>query len=151
MTGLNSATLFNDLSSAMMSLGVFDRVGTHEPKNAPGNGLTCSIYVNSVAPANTSGLASVSAVVVFSIRVYNSMLQEPQDSIDPVTMNAVDSVLNTLAGDFDLGGDARNIDFFGHEGTRVSAVAGYVTIDNKMYRVMTITVPVIVNDVWTEA
>lgn len=147
---LDSTGLFNELLSAISSLGVFDKVNAHEPKNAPGHGITCSIYVNNIAPARTSGLASCSAVVVFNVRVYNDMLQEPQDTIDIDTMQATDSVINALAGDFDLGGLARNVDFFGYEGTKVTATAGYITIDNKMYRAMTIVVPVIVNDVWEQ-
>ena len=47
-------------------------------------------------------------------------------------------------GDFDLGTTARNIDVFGASGVGLQAQPGYISIDNKMFRIADITVPVIV-------
>src|SRR5258708_32839680 len=53
--------LFDKVTSHAASLGLFDsQVGTHEPKNAPGNGLWCAIWVQGIGPIPSSGLASVS-------------------------------------------------------------------------------------------
>lgn len=131
--------------------GYFDAVNGHEPKNAPGHGLTAAVWVESLRPALTSsGLASSSAVLVLSVRVYTSMLQEPQDGIDPMIAKALDGLFTAYAGDFELGGDARMVDLRGAEGTSLQAKGGYLNQDSKLYRVFTITLPIVVNDAWDE-
>jgi hypothetical protein len=147
---LDASTILNEVQSHAMSSGLFERVNGHEPKNAPGNGLTAAVWAQDIAPVRGSGLASTSARVVFNVRIYSSMLQEPQDAIDPQILNAVDVLMTAYSGDFTLGGNVRNIDLLGQTGQALSALAGYINQDNKMYRVMTIALPVIVNDVWEQ-
>jgi len=59
-------------------------------------------------------------------------------------------LMTSYAADFELGGNARNIDLLGQTGVQLSAQAGYVEIDNRLFRVMDITIPVIVNDAWAQ-
>lgn len=134
-----------------LASGYFDRVGTHEPKNPPGLGLTAAVWVDKIVPVQSSGLASASVLLVLHVRLYTSMLQEPQDQIDPNLTLALDALFGAYIGDFELGGLARSIDIFGAAGTALSAQAGYLNQDGQMYRVFTVTLPIIVNDVWTEA
>jgi hypothetical protein len=82
--------------------------------------------------------------------IYMSMLAEPQDDIDPRLMEATDKLFASLVGDFTLGGQARYIDVFGSEGESLRADPGYISQDGKIFRVMTIAVPVILNDVHEE-
>ena len=145
---LDISSILDGVVSHAMASGQFERVNQHEPKNAPGNGLTCAIWVDRIAPTTASGLASTSAVVTFRVRLYSGMLQEPQDAIDPNIVLAVDALMTAYSGDFDLGGNVRNVDLLGLAGIPLSAQAGYLNQDNKMFRVMDITLPVIVNDVW---
>jgi hypothetical protein len=134
-----------------MRLGLFERVNTSEPKNAPGNGLTAAVWLQMVSPvAAASGLAATSARVEFMLRIYSNMLQEPQDAIDPEILSAVDVLMGAYSGDFDLGGTVRNVDLLGAHGVGLSAVAGYLSVDNKMFRVVDVTLPLIVNDVWEQ-
>lgn len=147
---LDSRDLLDALVSHAASLGYFDRVSTHEPKNAPGNGLTAAIWVQQIRPTTRSGLAATSAVVVVNVRIMSNMMAEPQDEIDPNIMDATDALLNAYSGDFQLDDMIRNVDLLGSEGVPLSAQAGYLSINNSMYRVMTITVPMIKNDVWTQ-
>jgi hypothetical protein len=142
--------VFNVIQSHALASGLFERVNTHEPKNAPGNGLTCAVWAQSVTAVNSSGLASNTAQVVFMVRVYSTMLQEPQDAIDPYLLNAVDVLYATYLGDFTLGDTVRCIDVRGQAGVRMAAQAGYITQDGNQYRVMTITLPVLINDAWDE-
>jgi hypothetical protein len=142
--------LFDTVTSHAASLGLFDTVTSHEPKNAPGNGLWCAIWVQSIGPIPSSGLASVSGRVELRVRIGSSMLQEPQDSIDPAILSAVTVLMGEYAGHFTLGATVRAIDLIGMHGTPLSAVAGYVTIGQQMSRVMEITFPVLINDMWTE-
>lgn len=140
------------LRSHAEASGLFDAVNDHEPKSAPGNGITAAIVWAGTTPASgRSGLATVSARVGFLIRIFSNMLAEPQDDIDPNLSAAVDALFTAYVGDFDLGGTASNVDIFGAHGQGLSAQPGYVSVDNKLYRIADITLPVIVNNVWTEA
>lgn len=137
--------------SHAMTLGLFETVNQHEPKNAPGNGLTCAIWADRISPVpGASGLQITTAYVVLNVRVYTSMLQQPYDGIDPAMMSAVDGLLTAYSGSFTLGGKVRNVDLLGAHGSSLSAQAGYITQDNKVYRVMTIVLPMVVNDSWDQ-
>lgn len=144
-------TLLDKITSHAQATALFDQVTGHEPKNAPGNGLTASIWVGEIEPIEASSVVSASVVVVFNVRLYSSFLSDPYDSIDPNLVKALDTLLTAYIGDFELGGNARNVDVFGSSGYKLKSTPGYVNQDNKLYRVFVITVPVIVNDVWDEA
>jgi hypothetical protein len=144
--------LFTKVESHALKLALFERVNTHEPKNAPGKGLSAAIWVQRIGPAPTdSGLAATTARIELRVRIYSSMLQEPQDSIDPNILAAVVKLLEQYSEDFTLGGTIRNVDVLGQTGEPLGAQAGYINQDGKMMRVMDITLPLIVNDVWTQA
>jgi hypothetical protein len=149
---LDVTGILDGIVSHAMALGLFERVNTSEPKAAPGNGLTCAIWADKVEPvALASGLAVTSARVAFMVRIYTSMLQQPQDAIDPNILAAVDALITAYSGDFDLGGTVRNVDLLGQHGVPLSAQAGYINQDNKNMRVMTIVLPVIVSDIWSQS
>ncbi len=149
---MNTAGIFNALVSHGMASGLFERVNTHEPKNAPGNGLSMAVYLDNIVPAaGASGLNSTTGLLMFSVRVYSSMVAEPQDDIDPALLDAVDALFVAYSGDFELGGLIRNIDLLGQYSTPLQAEFGYIEIDKKLYRVGTITVPMIVNDLWSQS
>lgn len=150
---IGAQDLIDRIASHAMTTGLFDRVNQHEPKNKPGRGLTCAIWIDRIEPARgRSGLAATDARVTFNVRVYTSMLQNPQDAIDPQVMDAVDLLFEAYSGDFELGDDSRFIDLLGMtQGHPLFSQSGYINIDNMVYRVMTITVPVIVENAWTQA
>lgn len=140
------------LESHALTLGRFDRVNRHEPKAAPGSGITVAIWADYIGPfPQGSGLAATTGLVVFMVRLYTNMLAEPQDSIDLTLLQANDLLLEEYTGDFKLSGNVRNIDLHGQSGTRLESRAGYLTQDQKLFRVMTITVPLIINDMWPQA
>lgn len=131
--------------------GRFERVLTHEPKSAPGNGLSVAVWVQSLRPTDGSGLTSTTARLELSVRVYTNMLADPQDAIDARLLDAVDALMAAYSGDFTLGGLIRNVDLLGEHGDSLSADAGYLEQDSKLYRVTVITLPLIVNDLWAQA
>lgn len=148
---LNTQAIVDAAQSHAMASGWFERVNGHEPKNAPGSGLSAAVWVQELRPSlRRSGLNRTSAVLTLNVRVYTSMLSEPQDAIDPTVMNAVDALMAAYSGDFNLGDADRTVDLLGSEGVPLSALAGYDQIDGKVYRIVTITLPVIVNDSWEQ-
>lgn len=141
--------LFDHAQSALMTLGVFETVNTHEPKSAPGSGIRAAMWVDSIIPVGrASGLSATSGVVTLNIRCYSSFLQQPYDDIDPALLTATTTVLNAYSGSFTLGGTVRDIDLLGMYGRSMGAQAGYITQDGKAYRIFTITLPIVVDDLW---
>lgn len=148
---LQSATLIDQLTSAAGALGVFDAVNAHEPKSAPGSGVYCSVWFTKLEPiGDASGLASTSCLAEFQFRIYTSMLQEPQDAIDPLVLNATDLLFAALIGGVSLGGNVRNVDVFGAHSEGLRAQAGYLNQDGKLFRVIDVHAPLVISDVYTE-
>lgn len=143
--------IYTAFQSHAMAAGLFETVNTHEPKNTPGKGLHAAVWSDWIGPTQTSGLAATTARIIFKVRIYSDMLQEPQDMIDPNILGAVHVLMAAYSADFTLGGLVRNVDLLGQYGEGLSAQAGYVSISGQMHRVMTITAPVIVSDAWPQA
>jgi hypothetical protein len=148
---LNIKDLFTGVKDHALASGLFARVNGHEPKGSPGSGITCAVWVDSIDPApRASGMAATAGRVVFMIRVFTNMLAEPQDGVDPEVVAAVDGLLAAYSGDFDLGARVRNVDLLGEHGVPLRAQAGYVNVSGSLYRVMDVTLPLIINDLWTQ-
>lgn len=149
---LDTSAILNAMTSHASASGLFERVNGHEPKNKPTTkGLTAAVWIDRIEPvARASGLAATAARLVVNLRIYSSMLMEPQDAIDPNIAAAVSELFTAYTGDFDLGGQVRNIDLLGEFGQGMQAQAGYLEQDRGMFRVMTITLPVVVNNVWAQ-
>lgn len=145
--------VINRIESLAMSSGFFDTVNGHEPKSAPGTDVTFAVWVQSVMPLEASGLAATSCLFTLNGRIYKSMTSQPYDRIDPVMTAATSFFMASLNASFQLGGadNVRAIDLLGMYGTPLSAQAGYVEIDRQMLRVMTIVIPISINDVWTQS
>lgn len=127
--------------------GWFERVQGHEPKNAPGNGLSCAVWVDRMEPlGSASGVDSTTIRVVFMVRIYSSMIQEPQDMVDPNALQAAHAFMTQLCGDLGLGALIKNIDVLGAYGEGLICRAGYIQVSQQMFRVFTITVPTVIND-----
>lgn len=148
---LDTTAILNAIVSHAMGLGQFERFTRYEPKSPPGPGISVAFWVQSIGPIPlASGLAETSCRLEITCRFYKPMLTEPQDEIDPQVMAAVDALFTALSGDFSLGGRVRNIDLLGAHGVGLSAQAGYQTINQTAYRVMTIVIPLVVNSAWAQ-
>ena len=142
-------SLFAHVQSAALELGIFETVNTHEPLSAPGNGVHAALWVDSIIPVGrASGLAATSGVVTLMFRVYSSAMQKERDAIDPAILAAVSALLGQYSSTFTFGGTVRNVDLLGMYGRSLSAQAGYLTQDAKILRIFTVTVPVVINDLW---
>lgn len=149
---MDAAGILAAVRSHAAASGLFDRVAGHEPKNAPGNGLSSASWVQSLAPLpQASGLNITTGYLVLRERLYNPMLQEPQDDIDPNLLAATDTMMGLYSNDFTLGGLVRNVDLLGAHGIPLRADAGYLEQAGKMFRAYDITLPLVCNDLWTQS
>ncbi len=149
---LDTRGITNALVSHAMASGLFNTVNGHEPKSSPGQGLVAAVWAQEIGPQpGESSLNNTTGRLVFTVRIYNNMLAEPQDDIDPTVLGAVDVLFTAYSGDFTLGGLIKDIDVLGRGGEPLSARAGYLNQNGTLYRVMDITVPVVINDLWEQA
>lgn len=150
---IDSRAIFAAATSHAQALGKFDKVTGHEPKSAPSSGITCSFWVEALRPIpGRSGLASTSALLVLSARVQSSMLSEPADDIDPRIIGGADALMLAYSGDFDLGGAVANVDLLGAFWPNgLWARAGYLNQDGKLFRVMVVEIPLVINDAWAQS
>lgn len=147
--------LYDALQSNALTLGLFDKVGDHEPSNAPGKGLTAAVMMGDLGPTpRGSGLASTSARLEFSIRIYGPRLKTPRPNVDRDLLAATVLLIGQYSADFELvnvpDGLVRCIDLLGAYGEPVNAKPGWLTQDGSPYRIQEITVPLILNDVWPQ-
>lgn len=144
--------------------GILDAVVTHaqtsgyflvfneyESKQSSTNGITGEVWVERITPIRSSGLNNTSIRVELQMRVYANTMAEPYDDIDSNLTLAVDAYFTNLIGDFDLFGEARHIDIFGAHGRPLEVETGYINKDGREFRVFQIRIPVIVDDIWTQA
>lgn len=149
---LGVAAITASVQSHAQQLGLFEVVTLHEPKSKPTSGLTCAIWADKVIPAaGASGLAETAALVVMAVRLYTPMLQQPYDEIDTDMLAAIDALMAAYSGNFTLEGHVRNVDLLGEFGTSLSGQAGYIEQDRTMYRVYTISLPLVISDLWLQA
>jgi hypothetical protein len=153
---VNIRAILDVIVSHAQASGLFETVNGHEPKSAPGAGVYvagvhAAVWVQAIGPVPAgSGLQLTTGRVVFNVRVYTSAIAEPQDAIDPAMVDAVDALMAAYSGDFELGGNVRCVDLLGQAGNPLSAQAGYLEYEGARFRVMTITLPVLVNDLWEQ-
>lgn len=144
---LNTKAIQDALVSHALSTGYFESVLAHEPLEVTGTGITCAIWLGSGAVLpNRSGLDIVSASLSFNIRLFTNTLQQPQDGIDIDIMDAFDGLMTAYSGDFSLGNAVSYIDLM-----NISFNAGYVTINGTQFRLITISLPIVSDDLWTES
>lgn len=149
--GLNAQPVLDAAQSHAVSTGHFERVNMHEPKSSPGNGMTAAMWVQRISPAiGLSSLEKTSVRLELTLRIFQPALMQPQDAVDPRVLAAVSDLMTLYSGDFELGGLVMQVDLLGAYGTPLGCVAGYVTIGNTPYRVMDITLPLILDDVFQQ-
>lgn len=136
-------------------LGRFDKVQTHEPKSAPGSGITFATWLQTLRPvAQASGLAVTSMLVVFQYRIYISMLADPMDAIDVTVAKAAAEMLAEFSSGFvlpDIPEDRAELDLLARYGVPMETRAGYLNQDGKLMRVLDTFVPIIAYDVFDQA
>jgi hypothetical protein len=85
-----------------------------------------------------------------NVRLYTSAVQQPYDAIDPALMTAMSTLCAAYSADFQLDGLVFEVDLLGAYGPSMGATAGYILQDGVTLRVMTITLPLIIDDLWAQ-
>lgn len=148
---LNITGILDAVVSHAMASGHFEQVNGHEPQNAPSLGLTAAVWADQIVTLRAaSGLDSTTVRLDFNVRIFTSAQSEPADAIDPALIAAVDDLCAAYVADFTFDGLVKQIDILGAHGQPLLVRAGYVQQSGAIYRVMTITLPVIVNDLWEQ-
>lgn len=149
---LDATTLLNAVQDHALRSGWFTAVNGEEPKSPPDtSGLTAAVWVQRISPAvGASGLSSTSVRLELMLRMYAGIDTEPGDMIDPNMLAALDDLLARYSGDFTLDGEVREVDLLGQFGDPLQARAGYMLQSGTEFRVMDITLPLIVDDLWTQ-
>jgi hypothetical protein len=150
---LDLTGILTTITDHALASGHFTAVNAHEPASPPATGgLTAAVWIQDIGPLpRASGLASTTTRVELTVRVYSPALMEPRDDMDPAMVAAVDALLAAYTGDFTLGARIRNIDILGAYGEPLRARAGYLRQAGTAYRVMDITLPAVVNDLYDQA
>lgn len=147
---LDINTILDRVKSHAQALGVFGSVNTFEPTTPGGNDVDCSIWLDEIIPVTASGLSSTSVCVTFTVAIYANMLAEPYEETDGKLIRALDALMTAYNGDFTLDGAIRDVDIFGRYTQGLRVTAEYFKPEGTLFRVLTITLPLIVNDVWEQ-
>lgn len=139
------------VASHAMATGFFDSFNQYESKLAPSNRLSGATWVEKIGPIRSSGLASTSIRLELTVRIYSGTLIAPYDDIDPNLTRALDVLMRAYCGDFELGSQVRHIDIFGAHGQPLESRSGYLNIDGKEFRVFSVRLPLIVDDLWVQS
>lgn len=137
--------------SDILASGYFRQVNEHESQTPPTSEMTADVWGQSLEPIElASGLTTTSARIIFTVRVYSILRTEQSDRIDRDMWQAASNLMRRYHDDFDFGGVIRNVDLLGTYGVKLGAVAGYLPVADGEYRIIDITVPCLINDVWPQ-
>lgn len=136
--------------------GYFSQTIEDTINKGPDGKLTALVWLQNVGVAQrASGLNTSAAMLTFMIRVYANQIARDKpvfvETMPRRLVKAVSNLIRRYHDNFDFGGVCRNVDCLGEfVGGGLSATSGYEEIGGSWYRMMTLAVPVIVNDVWVQ-
>lgn len=123
----------------------------HDPRVPPTALPALALWLGPIEPiGEVSGLSEVSGRITVQGRLYICDAQKVSDKTEEQLLTLMSAVLGGFAGAFTLGGDVMMVDLLGAYGAKITAQPGYATYDGAAYRVAEITVPVIIDPLWTE-
>lgn len=146
---VDTKAIMSKLATIGQKSGLFVKVSKYEPRGQPGSKVTLSLISGPMAPIKSSGLNNASLRWQIDGRVYMPMNYEPAEDLDVILTAAAAKYLEALCGEFTLGGLIRCIDVFGSDGPGLSATPGYIQQGEKLYRVITLEIPLLINQQWT--
>jgi len=146
--------LLTGVTGPLKSLGRFDRVIAGEPAVIPTARL-CAVTLVDVATApGMSGLAVAALRVEFKIEFFLPLVSGDVASatVEAEALSVGALVMGALIGQFGVrAGLGYHVDLLGAHGTRLNCRYGYASVDGAMFRLGTVTMPVIVADAFDQA
>lgn len=140
------AALFAQVKSRAQALADFETTIAHEPKAAPQSLPALAFWWAGIGPARGfSGLDSTSTRCEFKARIYLNALGKPEDASEQKLLYLSAQVMGAYSAAFTLGGDVVAVDLLGAWGTPLDATPGYLSYDDKQFRVSEITVPLLLD------
>ena len=85
---------------------------------------------------------------VVTVTILLDALREPASGVEKDLALVATNIMADLLGEYDLGGTIRNVDPAGAHGASFATRWGYIEISRKMYRMVDITIPLLVD--WTD-
>ena len=124
----------------------------HEPIAAPTALPALALWIGPIEPIGAvSGLAEASGRVTVMGRIYVANAQVADDKIEQQVLTLMSALLGAFAGAFTLGGEAMCVDLLGAYGQKLTATPAFIPHDGATYRGAEVTVPIIIDPLWTEA
>lgn len=150
-SGVDAAGVLAGIVSVCQKVGSIEQTIAGQGQNPPTAGIGATVWMMPGGTvAKRSGLNTVSIALVFNIRLTLSMQTQPPESIETGLLGAFSDLCNALASGFTLGGQVEQVDLLGAYGERLRWDPGYVQYDGVTYRCVTLPVPVVLDDVWSE-
>lgn len=143
--------LFDSVRTHCLNLALFGGVTTHEAKSKPMGDMSAEIWGMAIrALPQVSGLGETAGLLTFHIRIRTPMMQKPEDDTDKRLMSASLTLIGEYSGNFTLGGTVMAIDLLGMHGESVGAQLGYLEQDGTLFRVSTVVLPIVIDNLWTQ-
>jgi len=136
-------TTINLVVSFLQKRGEYSLVQIGEPKSPPRGDLAAAVFVSDASVVGVT-LQTTIEIHELTIRLYRNMMEEPEEDNELRISQAVTGIVSDLLGDYDLGASVRNI-AVGEYGRTVSATYGYLDVGGTMYRMVDISVPLVVD------
>jgi len=133
----------NVVVSFLQKRGEYSLVQIGEPKSPPRGDLAAAVFVSDASVVGVT-LQTTIEIHELTIRLYRNMMEEPEEDNELRISQAVTGIVSDLLGDYDLGASVRNI-AVGEYGRTVSATYGYLDVGGTMYRMVDISVPLVVD------
>ena len=131
-----------------LNLGLFQTVRIGEPNQPVGQGFHAAIFMNTVDIGLIYSGGQTRENHVMTLRIYKDLLAEntnPQINLESEIAVVVSKLFESLLGDTDLESTIMSIDAAGMDGQGMSASFGYSELGGSAYRIVDITIPLIVN------
>lgn len=136
-------TTINLVVSFLQKRGEYSFVQIGEPKSPPRGDLAAAVFVSDASVVGVT-LQTTIEIHELTIRLYRNMMEEPEEDNELRISQAVTGIVSDLLGDYDLGASVRNI-AVGEYGRTISATYGYLDVGGTMYRMVDISVPLVVD------
>ena len=131
----------------------FETVYTHETKSPAGPGVHCEIVASGFElNAGRSGLDTTSVRLQFRVRLKTTWTQKPADDVDSRLLKALDPLMSSYIAGFTLGGLTAAVAILGDAGGQpIVGQFGYIDQGGVTFRTIEFPLPLLVDDLWTEA